>query len=301
VSLDVAGGAVGERSDRYQMPVEVAAKSSADPSCKASTLVSWVFARSTTHVCDSVHLLLAANGCLTVRRPGPLGRTCGSVLIPPAVLHQIDVSGRHLLIGCVDGDTDFAKALRKHLDDRIVPVDDVVIVRLGTTLTWLRGATREAIDTWLQSTIACEPVERQIHPAVRRALEYVRRHELDSAHTSLAHLAQVADLSPSRLMHVFTESMFVPLRPYLSWLRLQRAIEAFGDGHSVTDAAYLASFADGSHLARTFRRILGVTPRTLAARGGCAISRPPQSAASQVCFQATYRTVERDAECVSRT
>src|SRR5215471_7763445 len=101
-----------------------------------------------------------------------------------------------------------------HLSDRIVPIDDGVFIRLGATLAWLRGATREAVDIWIQSTIARRSAERHVHPGVRRALDYVRRHELDSAHTSLTHLAEVADLSPTRLMHVFTESMRIPLRPY---------------------------------------------------------------------------------------
>lgn len=234
-----------------------------------SMLVSWGFTKPTTQLCYSVHVLLAPNGFLEVRLPGAPGCACVAVLTPAAVLHQIHVSGRHLLIGCVDPASNLGRALRHYLGDRIVPLDDSVIVRFGAALPWLRGATREAVDGWIRSTMTHARVEQQVHPGVRSALEYVHRHAVDTAHISLARLAQVADLSPSRLMHVFTDSVGVPLRPYLSWLRLQRAIEAFGDGHSVTDAAYLAGFADGPHLARTLRRILGTTPRALIGHDGC--------------------------------
>src|SRR5262245_31445058 len=125
------------------------------------------------------------------------------------------------------------------------------------------------------------PVQPRVHPAVQRVLDYVRRHEMDAAHTSVARLAQLADLSPSRFMHVFTESMGVPVRPYLRGLRLQRAIEAVRDGHSITDAAYLAGFADGPHFARTARRLLGVTPRALVPRGACARQSANRCASSQ--------------------
>ena len=83
---------------------------------------------------------------------------------------------------------------------------------------------------------------------------------------SLKALAGIAGLSPSRFMHVFTESVGVPVRPYILWLRLQRAACDLTEGASVTSAAHHAGFSDGAHLTRTFRRMLGVTPSDLALR-----------------------------------
>lgn len=238
----------------------------------APAVIAWGFARPWTSLCESVHVLLALNGCLTVCQPGECRYSSTAVLMPPACLPRVDFSGRYLLIGCVDLSTSLARALLERLDDRIMPLDEDVIIRFGATLPWLHCANCEMIDTWTRSAIVDRLAKQhQPHPAVRRVLEYVRHHELDSGHTSLAHLARVADLSPSRLMPVFTESMYVPLRPYFSWLRLQRAIEALGDGRSVTESAHLAGFADGPHLARTCRRIFGVTPGALAARAGACL------------------------------
>jgi len=67
-------------------------------------------------------------------------------------------------------------------------------------------------------------------------------------------------------MHIFTESVGVPLRPYILWLRLQRAACDLMEGYSVTSAAHSAGFSDGAHLTRTFRRMLGMTPTDLALR-----------------------------------
>jgi AraC-like DNA-binding protein len=107
---------------------------------------------------------------------------------------------------------------------------------------------------------------RRIHPRVQRVLEYLQEQELERHHTSLVWLAQIAQLSPSRLMHVFTESVGIPLRPYLLRLRVQRAAGALAAGHTVTEAAHAAGFADAPHLTRTFRRILGASPRDLLRR-----------------------------------
>jgi AraC-like DNA-binding protein len=80
------------------------------------------------------------------------------------------------------------------------------------------------------------------------------------ADTSLAALAAVARLSPGRFMHAFTESVGIPLRPYLRWLMLERAGAALASGAPLGDAAYAAGFADAAHMSRTFRRMFGVSP-----------------------------------------
>jgi AraC-like DNA-binding protein len=101
---------------------------------------------------------------------------------------------------------------------------------------------------------------------VRRVLRRVRADNLDRRQTSLPTLAAIAGLSPSRFMHVFTESVGIPLRPYLLWLRVQRAACALMSRATVTEAAHLAGFSDAPHLARALRRTLGMTPRQLMQR-----------------------------------
>ena len=92
---------------------------------------------------------------------------------------------------------------------------------------------------------------------VERVMAMLRRHSLDTRTTSLVELSRVAGLSPSRFAHVFTESVGIPVRPYMRWLRLQRAARELVSGRSVTQAAHVAGFADAAHLTRTFRRTLG--------------------------------------------
>ena len=76
---------------------------------------------------------------------------------------------------------------------------------------------------------------------------------------SLSQLATEASLSSSRLRHRIAQIVGMPYRPYLRWLRLQRALKLTIAGNSLTDAAHAAGFADAAHLARTMRRHFGIT------------------------------------------
>ncbi len=80
---------------------------------------------------------------------------------------------------------------------------------------------------------------------------------------SLNALASAVGLSPGRLMHAFTTSIGVPIRPYLAWLKLQRAAAAITTGTPLSQAAHAAGFADAAHMSRTFRRMFGISPSLL--------------------------------------
>ena len=75
-----------------------------------------------------------------------------------------------------------------------------------------------------------------------------------------ADVARRVGLSVSRLRHLFTDQVGLPIRTYLLWIRLLRAVEAIAGGRSITDAAHDSGFADSAHLWRTFRRMFGMSP-----------------------------------------
>jgi AraC-like DNA-binding protein len=107
------------------------------------------------------------------------------------------------------------------------------------------------------------PNPTKVHPRVNRVLMSMPERLEDSSDVSLKTLAAISGLSPSRFMHVFTESVGMPLRQYILGLRLQRACFELTAGATVTSAACRAGFSDAAHLTRTFRRMLGITPTEL--------------------------------------
>jgi AraC-like DNA-binding protein len=81
-----------------------------------------------------------------------------------------------------------------------------------------------------------------------------------SDHVDLASLSQEAGLSPRQMRHVFTRDVGLPMRAYVRWRRLRRALATVGEGASLSAAATSAGFADGAHLSRVCREQFGITP-----------------------------------------
>jgi AraC-like DNA-binding protein len=102
-----------------------------------------------------------------------------------------------------------------------------------------------------------------VHPRVNRVLRSIPSRLENASDVSLKTLAAISGLSPSRFMHVFTESVGIPLRSYILGCRLRRACSELKSGATVTSAACRAGFSDAAHLTKTFRRLLGTTPTDL--------------------------------------
>lgn len=98
-------------------------------------------------------------------------------------------------------------------------------------------------------------------PRIQRLIAWVST-RLDQE-VNLEELAALVRLSPGRTRHLFVEETGLPLRTFVLWLRLTRALELFASGASLTDAAHDAGFADSAHLSRTFRRMFGIAAATL--------------------------------------
>jgi AraC-like DNA-binding protein len=226
---------------------------------------------SSSHSHHSVQLILALQGRLRARpRRGVRWRSCSGVFVAPGAVHEVDARGATVLIGFMDPESELAAPLVHRFGSTMVTVPDAVVAQWRQALGEPQALDARHVEAWVRSELLNESHPRRIHPRVRRVLQFLRQQGLEQDDTSLERLAQIAELSPSRLMHVFTESLGIPLRPYLLWLRVQGAAGALVAGHTVTEAAHLVGFADAAHLTRTFRRTLGTTPSELISRAAAA-------------------------------
>jgi AraC family transcriptional regulator len=98
-------------------------------------------------------------------------------------------------------------------------------------------------------------------PRIVDAIRFLR--ESPDAYDSIEALAERVHLSPSRFAHLFKEHVGVPVRRYVLWQKMRRALDLAMAGDSLTTAALSAGFADSAHLSRTVRSIMGVAPEFL--------------------------------------
>jgi AraC-like DNA-binding protein len=123
--------------------------------------------------------------------------------------------------------------------------------------TW--DEARVLLDEAIARLVPAETRSIVVHPAIIRARAWLTLH-LDEDDLSLERVAREAGLSGGRLSHLWSEHLGLGFRPFILWLRLQRAARELASGESLTSAAAAAGFADGAHMARTFRRMFGLAP-----------------------------------------
>jgi AraC-like DNA-binding protein len=189
---------------------------------------------------------------------------CGAALIRPDAVHEVDARSTPVLIAFVDAESELGSALAEQIETDIFAVPELQLARWRTSLG--EGLSEARVTKWAQTDLLRGKRPVRIHPRVNRVVKYLRERIGVTDDFSLKTLAEISGLSQSHFMHLFTESVGVPLRPYILWLRLQRAACDLMDGRTVTQAAHNAGFSDAAHLTRTFRRMLGTTPTELALR-----------------------------------
>ena len=223
---------------------------------------------SSCHAHHSVQLVMAMRGTLRIRsKPGDQWMDCAAALVRPDAKHEVEAQEKIVLIAFVESESELGAALTERITGDITPVGLREVTHWRNSLGDPSTLTASQVEPWIREELLRSTKAPAIHPRVKRVLRFLREQLATTNALSLRNLADVAGLSPSRFRHVFTESIGVPLRPYILWLRLQRACGELVRGASATEAAHCAGFSDAAHMTRTFRRMLGTTPRELAQRG----------------------------------
>ena len=131
----------------------------------------------------------------------------------------------------------------------------------GHTYTAEATTALRIVETWTGHGTATNTAP---HPAVETAITLLPA-LLSRGPVRLRTVADAVHLSPSRLAHLFSAQVGIPMRPYVRWLRLQHAIDRVADGETLTTAAHSAGFTDSPHFTRAFRKAFGTAPSELAA------------------------------------
>ncbi|WP_043737283.1 MULTISPECIES: helix-turn-helix domain-containing protein [Nocardia] len=107
-----------------------------------------------------------------------------------------------------------------------------------------------------------DPAPLGRHPSVTAALDLIPG-LLAYGPVRTGDVARRVGLSTTRLTHLFSAQVGLPLRRYVLWSRISTAIARVAAGDDLTAAAHAAGFSDSAHLTRTCRDTFGLPPSAL--------------------------------------
>ncbi len=221
----------------------------------------------TEHAHHALELIMNREGQFE-SRIGKSSITCGGIIIKSDCLHRLITSSDnqvHLLIDRHNADA--RTILQQHLGKKNFKILDGALLKrlrgcINTPSNFLRSC-EHARDVYkkLVSELGgdAEHPAEAIDPRIQAVMDLLQENLL-SRKLTIAQLARHAGLSESRLMHLFSAQIGIPLRRYSQWLRVMAAKRIIAqDNQSFTDAAHNAGFSDSAHLCRIYKSMFGLT------------------------------------------
>ena len=222
---------------------------------------------TTMHAHHALQVCVSLGGTFRLRSKDEPWRRLEGAIVHSDEPHQLDGTDADVAMLYLDPETSQARAVA-----RLEPRAGIQRIR-GRRLERLRRAAsaltsghveprgvQSLVDS-LTENPAPSGSTPTLDPRVGRVIEILLG--LNDRRIALSDLARMIGLSASRTAHLFRAEIGLPFRRYLLWLRLADAVDEIAGGASLTEAAHEAGFSDSAHLARTFRRMFGITPSGL--------------------------------------
>jgi AraC-like DNA-binding protein len=234
-------------------------------------VVAGVFSDLAVHHHAAVQVTVGGPGSLTVTRPGDGPDVCRLVVVGSGARHAVRSDSRSAALTLYFGlETPQGVALntlsRDHGHRGIWIVEDGERLAEATAASLAENGPHAAADFLVGRLCGvedrCTVGPRSVHPQLRQAIEVVSRRVPN--HIDVASVADAVALSPDYLGRLCKQQTGVSLSATIRWTRLVTAVGHLIDGRSVTDAAHLAGFADGSHANRVCWEMTGAAPRDFA-------------------------------------
>ncbi len=219
------------------------------------------------HAHHSYQLVVALQGALVLDDESGMRFSGSAALIPPGARHAVAAGCAASVLLHLMPEEPAGRGLRAL---QLEAADAPGWGRSGVALQALlplalptRWDQAEALAQRMLQTLGAGSVRPlPVHPAITRLLRELPQLLDEDVRTPA--LAARVGLSAGRLSHLFGAEVGLPLRPYVLWLRLQRAAERLQAGATLTDAAHAAGFSDSAHLSHVFRRTFGLAPSEVA-------------------------------------
>ncbi len=180
-------------------------------------------------------------GTILFHNPGDIG------VLKARMLELLSILSR----SAVEGGVGIDVMLQKNLTyvNKVMQINDE-----GDLCAWISTALNEFIELVYSSQDAKKVTQ------IRPAINYIDAN-FDKP-IGLTDIAKASFMSVSRLAHVFKEQMGITLIDYLTSVRIERAKQLLlATTQNCTEICFQAGFNNQSYFTRTFKRLVGSTPR----------------------------------------
>lgn len=226
--------------------------------------------RTQWHDHHALQITLALEGVCRFRtQPGGAWTDFRGAIVMPHRPHQFELDDTLVANLFVEPETAQGRWLvRRFADAHLSPLPDaerqaLAAPLLGACRTNAADAALVALARQaLGALTGPAPAEHPPDTRIEQALAHI--HARLGGRITLEEVAAAVHLSAERFRHLFVAATGTTFRAYVLWARLNAAIAAGMGGMSWTQAAHLAGFADSAHLNRTYKRMFGITPTTIA-------------------------------------
>ncbi|OBI17266.1 hypothetical protein A5712_24295 [Mycobacterium sp. E2327] len=226
-------------------------------------LVAGAFSDLAPHHHPAVQVTVGTEGPLTVARAGDRRDVCRLVVVGSGVRHAVRSEAKSGALTLYLGlQTPQGVALNAAARHGVWVVDDGRPLAEATAASLDGDGPHAAADFLVGRLCGRQDGPRSVHPQLRQAIEVVSSRV--PGQMDVASVADAVALSPDYLGRLCRQQTGVSMSATIRWARLMTAMGHLIEGRSVTDAAHLAGFADGSHANRVCWEMTGSAPHQLA-------------------------------------
>jgi len=235
-------------------------------------MVAGAFSDLAVHHHPAVQVTIGGAGPLALTRANDAHDECRLVVVGSGARHAVRSDSRSAAVTLYFGlQTWQGIALNTLSHNRgqhrgIWIVDDGKELAEATAASLAANGPGAAADFLVEELCGmadrCTGGPRSVHPQLRQAIEVVSTQVPN--HVDVASVAGVVALSPDYLGRLCKQQTGVSFSATIRWERLVTAVGHLIDGLSVTDAAHMAGFADGSHATKVCWEMTGASPRDFA-------------------------------------